>query len=50
MHGRLFVGLTILTTAILLGCGGGNSSSAGDSAANNHAVPAGQPRRISRDA
>ena len=41
MHGRLFVGLTILTTAILLGCGGGNSSSAGDSAANSHAVAAG---------
>ena len=41
MHGRLFAGLAILTTAILLGCGGGNSSGAGDSAANNHAVPPG---------
>ncbi len=29
MHGRLFSGLIILTTAILLGCGGGNSSGAG---------------------
>jgi hypothetical protein len=41
MHGRLFSGLIILTTAILLGCGGGNSSSAGDSATNSHAVGAG---------
>lgn len=41
MHGRLFSGLIILTTAILLGCGGGNSSSAGDSATNSHAVAAG---------
>ena len=41
MHGRLFVGLIILTTAILLGCGGGNSSSAGDPAADSHAVAAG---------
>ena len=40
MHGRLFVGVTILTTAILLGCGGGNSSSAGDSA-TSHTVAAG---------
>ena len=41
MHGRLFAGLIILTTAILLGCGGGNSTSAGDSAANSHTVAAG---------
>ena len=41
MHGRLFAGLTILTTAILLGCGGGNSSSAGSSATASHAVAAG---------
>lgn len=41
MHGRLFVGLTILTTAVLLGCGGGNSSSAGSSATTSHAVAAG---------
>ena len=29
MHGRLLLALTILTMAILLGCGGGNSSSKG---------------------
>ncbi len=40
MHGRLFAGLTLLTTAILLGCGGGNSS-AGSSATTSHAVAAG---------
>jgi len=41
MHGRLFSGLIILTTAILLGCGGGNSSGAGDSVTDSHAVAAG---------
>ena len=41
MHGRLFAGLTILTTAILLGCGGGNSSSAGNSVTTSHAVAPG---------
>ncbi len=40
MHGRLFVGLTILTTALLLGCGGGNLSST-DGSATSHAVAAG---------
>lgn len=29
MHGRFFLGTAILTTAILMGCGGGNSSSKG---------------------
>jgi hypothetical protein len=28
MHGRLFLGLAILMTAILIGCGGGGGSSA----------------------
>ena len=40
MHVRLLAGLTLLTTAILLGCGGGNSNTAGNSAAG-HAVEAG---------
>jgi hypothetical protein len=31
MHGRLFLGPAILTTAILMGCGGGNSSSVSSS-------------------
>ena len=48
MHGRLFSGLIILTTAILLGCGGGNSSSAGDSGTRSHSGSSGQSRRISR--
>ena len=39
MHGRLFLGSAILTTAILIGCGGGNSSSV--SGSTNQPVAAG---------
>ena len=41
MHGRLFLGLAILTTAISLGCGGGNGSSgtSGSTAANQPVAP-----------
>ena len=39
MHGRLCLGSAILATAILMGCGGGNSSSAGGSGAGHAVAP-----------
>jgi hypothetical protein len=40
MHGRLFLGLAVLVTAILTGCGGGGAGASGDSA--NWVVAAGE--------
>ena len=41
MHGRLFLGLAILSMAILIGCGGGNSSSVSASGSTSQPVAAG---------
>jgi hypothetical protein len=43
MHGRLFLGSAILTTAILMGCGGGNSSSVGSSGTASGSGTTSQP-------